>query len=123
MVNLMKNKILRFLLIVFLITLISGAIVLVLGLILKWTTYTQFSNAFFIAGAILFAVGAVNLNESYNNDGNSGYVYSRTNRFDRDEGFRLRMSDIAHGFSVMSLVGTSGLLVWGLAGLAILIGR
>lgn len=122
-VNPMKNRILRYLLIVLSITLLSGIIVAVLGLILKWTTYIQFSNGFFIAGAILFAIGTVNLIQSHHSDGNSGYAYSRTNQFDRDEGFKLRMADIAQGFNVMSLVGVSGLLLWGLAGLAILIGR
>jgi hypothetical protein len=113
----MRNKIFRFSIIVVAITLISGLIVIGIGLALKWTEPLQFSNGLFIGGAILLAVGAVNLTQSYNSDGNSSYTYSRTNQFDRDEGFKLRMNDIARGFSLISFLGVSALLLWGISAL------
>ena len=89
MENAMGKKILRFLSFVIPITLIASIIVLVIGLILKWTTPAQFSDGFFLAGGVLIVFGLINLMGAHNLEGTAGFPYARVNQFDRDEGFKL----------------------------------
>jgi hypothetical protein len=119
----MKNRILRFVIIVLIITLAASLIVGGVGLALKWTNPLQFSNGLFIGGAILLVIGTINLMQSHNSDGNSSYAYSRTNQFDRDEGFKLRMQDIARGYNQISFLGVSTLLLWAISALIGLSGK
>jgi hypothetical protein len=123
MENAMKIKILRFLIIVVLITLFSGILVSIIGLTSGWKTSTQFSNGFFLAGAILIVIGFLSIMGMHEQEGNSGLQYSQVNHLDRDQGFKLWSADIARGNNLLALLGTSGLLLFGLAGLALLIGR
>jgi len=118
----MGKKILRFLIIIIALTLIATGIVMVLGLILKWKTPAQFSDGFFLAGGILIVVGFISFLGSHNMEGLSGYQYARVNRYDRDEGFKLWTADLARGYNILALLGGSGLLLFGLAEVAILMG-
>jgi hypothetical protein len=40
-----------------------------------------------------------------------------------DERFKLWVADTLHGYNSLAFLGTSGLLLFGMAGLAILVGR
>jgi hypothetical protein len=44
-------------------------------------------------------------------------------RTDPDDRFRLWQADILHGYHLLAFLGGSGLLLFGLSGLAILAGR
>jgi hypothetical protein len=59
----MKNTILRILINATLLALISGILVLVIGLYLGWKTSTQFSDGFFWAGGILISIGLLTSDE------------------------------------------------------------
>ncbi|HCS40561.1 MAG TPA: hypothetical protein DIW44_13380 [Anaerolineaceae bacterium] len=56
----MKNKALRFITIILVITVVTGIIVLAIGLIDKWLTEIQFSNGNFYGGGVLLVVGLIN---------------------------------------------------------------
>ncbi len=118
----MGKKILRFLLIVIPITLIASIIVLISGLILKWETPAQFSDGFFIAGGILIVIGLTNLMGAHKLEGTAGFPYARVDQFDRDEGFKLWTADLARGYNLFAFLGASGVLLFGLTEVAILIG-
>jgi len=53
----MRNTVLRMMISIILLSLISGVIVAIIGLILGWKTSTQFSNGFFWGGAIMIVFG------------------------------------------------------------------
>ena len=57
----MKILILRILISAILISLISGVVVSLMGLVLTWKTSTQFSDGFFWAGAAMAAIGFISL--------------------------------------------------------------
>ncbi len=117
----MKNSILIILIRAILVSLIIGIIVSAIGLILRWKTSAQFSDAFFLTGILLIAIAFVNalgrLNQPY-------IPYSQTALpADKDERFRLWTADTLHGYNILAFLGISGLLLFGMAGLALLVGR
>jgi hypothetical protein len=120
----MKNSILRILVSAFLLTLISGIVVVTIGLTRGWRTPTQFSDGFFWAGAIILSLGFVNLLGTFSQRSVSGLQYSQSAvHLDATERFRIWEADILHGYKLLAFLGISGLLLLGLAGLAILIGK
>ena len=71
----MKILILRILISAILISLISGVVVSLMGLVLTWKTSTQFSDGFFWAGAAMTAIGFIFLQGYtglFNSDERSG---------------------------------------------------
>jgi hypothetical protein len=117
----MKNTILRIVISAILFSLISGIIVAIIGLMLGWKTSTQFSDGFFWAGAIVIAIAFVNVLGGLNQP---ILPYSQsTLHLDMDERFKLWVADTLHGYHILAFLGTSGLLLFGMAGLAILVGR
>ena len=121
MVSSMKNPILRILISAILFSLISGIVVSITGLMLGWKTSTQFSDGFFWAGVIIIAIGFVNVLGGLNQP-IMPYSQSTLN-LDMDERFKLWVADTLHGYNILAFLGTSGLLLFGMAGLAILVGR
>jgi hypothetical protein len=120
----MKNTILRILINAMLFSLLVGIVVAIAGLILGWKTSTQFSDGFFWAGAIVIAVGFVNVLGMFSQRTVSGLQYSQSAvHLDATERFKIWEADILHGYNLLAFLGTSGLLLFGLAGLAILVGR
>ena len=120
----MKNTILRILISAILFSLISGIVVAITGLILGWKTSTQFSDGFFWAGAIVILIGFVNVMGMFSQRTVSGLEYSQSAvHLDAAERFKIWEADILHGYKLLAFLGTSGLLLFGLAGLAILVGR
>jgi hypothetical protein len=120
----MKNPILRILLSAIVFSLISGIFLLIVCLLLGWKTSTQFSDGFFWAGAIVISIGFVNLLGNYYNRTVSGLQYSQSAvHLDATERYQIWAADILHGHRLLAFLGISGLLLCGLSGLAILIGR
>ena len=120
----MKNSILRILISAILFSLISGIVVSIIGLMLGWKTSTQFSDGFFWAGTIVISIGFVNLLGMFSQRTVSGLQYSQSAvHLDTAERFKIWEADILHGYNLLAFLGTTGLLLFGLAGLAILAGR
>ncbi len=119
----MKNQILRILINASLLSLIAGIVVTIAGLLLGWKTSTQFSDGFFLAGGILCVIGFLNFYGMINQDSGAGRQYSPVNNLDEAEGFRLWKEDSLRGYNLLALLGTSGLLLFGISGLAILVGK
>ena len=120
----MRNPRLRLLIGAILFSLISGIVVTIIGLILGWKTSTQFSDGFFWAGAIVISIGSVNLLGMLSQRTVSGLQYSQSVvHLDATERYKIWETDILRGYNLLAFLGTSGLLLFGLAGLAILVGR
>jgi hypothetical protein len=120
----MKNTILRILISAILLSLIAGIVVAITGLMLGWNTSTQFSDGFFWAGAIIISIGVVNILGMLSQRTVSELHYSQSAvHLDMAERFRIWEADTLHGYNLLAFLGTSGLLLFGLAGLALLVGR
>ena len=117
----MKNIILRILISATLFALISGIIVLLIGLVLGWNTATQFSDGFFWAGAIIISLGFINALGMMSERTVSGLQYSQSAvHLDINDRARIWEADIFRGYKLLALLGVSGLLLFGLSGLALL---
>ena len=114
----MKNTILRILISAILFSLISGIVVSIIGLMLGWNTSTQFSNGFFWAGVIMIAIGIISFQGYSQRTDSTLPVY-----LDPAERSNLWAADTLHGKNLMAFLGISGLLLFGLSFLAILVGR
>jgi len=120
----MKNTILRILISAILFSLICGIVVVITGLMRGWKTSTQFSDGFFWVGAIVISIGFVNLLGMFYQRTVSRLEYSRsTVHVDPTERFKIWQADVLHGYHLLAFLGTSGLLLFGLSGLAILVGK
>jgi hypothetical protein len=120
----MKKPILRILTSAILLALVSGIVVAIIGLVLGWKTSTQFSDGFFIAGVILIAIGFVNIMGRLSQPTDPRMEYSQSAvDLDMAERTKIWAADVLHGNHLLAFLGTSGLLLFGLAGLAILAGR
>jgi len=106
----MKSMILRILIGAILFSLISGIVVLIIGLRLGWKTSIQFSNGFFWAGVIMFLFGFISLR---------GYSQGTTNwppvHLDPAERTKLWAADAFHGKILTVIFGISGLLLFGVS--------
>jgi hypothetical protein len=116
------KSILRFLLIILIITVVTGIIVLVIGLISKWQTSIQFSNGYFYGGGALIVVGLINAMGARTDDRVSSMPDGRLHTEERQSSYRLLQEDIAKGNNRMAYLGVSGLLLWGIAALIPLFG-
>jgi hypothetical protein len=117
----MKNLILRILIRAILLSLISAIVVAMIGLISGWKTSTQFSDGFTWAGGILSVIGFLNVFGMLNQDARAGRQYSPVNNLDEAEGFRLWTADTLRGYNLLAVLGTSAILLFGMAGLAIVV--
>jgi hypothetical protein len=116
----MKNTILRILISAILFSLISGIIVSIIGLMLGWKTSTKFSDGFFWAGAILISLGFLSVLGRLNQP---IMPYSQSALYlGQAERAKQWAADISQGYNILAFLGTSGLLLLGLSGLALLVG-
>ena len=119
----MKKSILRTLVSAILLSLFSGVVVVIIGLIRDWETSTQFSDGFFWAGAIVISIGFINV-MGMREGTPPGSRYSRYSvRLDISEQLKNWQADVLHGYHLLAFLGISGLLLFCLSGLAIWIGR
>lgn len=120
----MRNPRLRLLIGAILFSLISSIVVTIIGLILGWKTSTQFSDGFFWAGAIVISIGFVNLLGMFSQRTASGLQFSRSAvHLEMADLYKIWKADVLHGYNLLAFLGISGLLLFGLAGLAIVVGR
>jgi hypothetical protein len=122
MENAMKNPILRSLIRAILFSLLSGSIIVIAGLVLGWKTSTQFSDGFFWAGAIMISLGLLSVLGGYSTAAGTQYSQSMA-RLDPAERSKSWAEDTARNYHILAFLGTAGLLLLGLSGLAILIGN
>jgi hypothetical protein len=119
--NSMKNTILRILISASLLSFISSIVVAVIGLLLEWKSFNQYSDGFFWAGAILISSGLLSILGMHNQPimpySQSGLYLSKA------EKAKQWAADISQGYNVLVFLGTSGLLLFGLSVLAILVGN
>ena len=108
----MKNTIMRVLIGVILLSLISGIVVSIIGLMHGWKT-SQFSDGFFWAGAIMVLIGFISL-QGYSQR-TTGWPQVHSDPADRG---KLWAADIFRGKILMAVFGISGLLLFGLSILA-----
>ena len=120
----MKQSILRILVSAILLSLFFGIVVVIIGLIREWGTSTQFSDGFFWAGAIFISIGFINIMGMHSQETVTGSQYNQSVvRLDMAEQFKNWEADVLHGNHLLAFLGITGLLLFGLSGLAILIGR
>jgi len=120
----MKHPVLRILIGAILFSLISGIVITITGLLLGWKTPSQFSDGFFWAGAILICLGLLNVLGMFSQRTVSGLQYSQSAvHLDAAERFKIWETDILRGYNLLAFLGMAGLLLFGLAGLALLVGR
>jgi hypothetical protein len=112
----MKNTILRILISAILFSLISGIVVAITGLMLGWTTSTQFSDGFFWAGAIVISIGFVNILGMFYQRTVSGLEYSQSAiHLDAAKRLKIWEVDTLRGYNLLAVFGISGLLLFGLS--------
>ena len=106
----MKNTILRILISAILFSPISGIVVSIIGLMLGWKTFTQFSDGFFWAGVIMIVIGFVSF---------QGYSQRTSDwppvHLDPAELSNLWAADTFRGKKLVAFLGISGLLLFGLS--------
>ena len=120
----MNKTILRILISAYLFSLLSGIAVLVIGVMRGWKTFIQFSDGFFWAGAIIISIGFINILGMFSQRTVSGLPNSQSAvHLDVAERFKIWNADILRGYNLLAFLFISGLLLFGLSGLAILIER
>lgn len=104
----MKFLIMRIIVSGILVAIISGAIVMVIGVVLGWNTSTQFSNGFFWASAILILFGFISF---------QGYRQQILDwppiPLNPDERSNIFAMDTFRGKNLMAVFGIAGLLLFG----------
>jgi hypothetical protein len=118
----MTKTILRIILSALIFSLIAGAIVVGIGLYLKWKTPIQFSDGFFWAGAAVLSIGAVVL-LGRSNQAPSGQMTSQSAvDMGPSDRFKAWQADTMQGYRLVGFIGVTGLLLFGMSGLAIWVG-
>jgi hypothetical protein len=119
----MKNTILRLLISAILLALLAGIVVTIVGVLRGWKTSTQFSDGFFYAGAILISLGVLNILGGRNQPASGLQTSQSAVPLDNEARFKLWRAETLHGYNLLAFLGTSGLLLFGLSYLALLVGR
>lgn len=113
----MIKTILRYLSVILIISVISAAIVLVIGLFSKWQSSLQFSNGYFYGGGVLIVIGLINAIGARTDDRVPGLQDGRLNTQERESTYQQLRDDIAKNNNRMVYLGVAGLLLWGVAAL------
>lgn len=109
----MLNRILRTAFIILVLSLVTAAIVVIIGLTSKWQTEVQYSNGFFYGGGALLAIGLINAIGARTDDRVPGMADGRINTQERESSYQLLREDISKNNFRMVYLGVSGLLLWG----------
>jgi hypothetical protein len=124
MENAVKNTIMRILVSAVIFALIAGIVVTIVGLVRDWKTPTQFSDGYFWAGAILISLGVLSVMGGRYYQPVSGLETSQSAvPLDMAERSKQLASDITRGYNLLAFLGITGLLLLGMSGLALLVGR
>lgn len=119
----MKNRILRVLISAIVFSLISGMVVTIAGLILHWKTTIQFSDGYFWAGAGMISLGLLNVLGGRNQSVSGLKTSESAVALDGVERTKQWAADISRGYNLFAFLGTSGLLLIGISGLALQVGK
>jgi hypothetical protein len=116
----MKNPILRLFVTTFLIALVIGAIVSIVGWLLGWDTSVQFSNGLFISGGLIVVLGVFSVAGGYNMraDPHLTYAQSAGNMNLEQRAHRL-VADMRQEYHVSIFLSLTGAF---LIGMAVLVG-
>lgn len=94
------------------LTLLISLIVAGIGLALQWNTPVQFSNGFFIAGAIVVVLGTFSIAGGFQQRANFPLIYAETaSQASISERGKRMMSDIHQRYGAMILMIGTGLLL------------
>ena len=119
----MKNSITRILISAVVFSLLAAIIIVIIGVIRKWSTPEEFSNGFFWAGAIVLMAGAVNsLSNLHQPTGSAQYMQS-VGVVDRKENMRIWQEDVLNGYHLLAFLGIAGVLLLGYAVLILEVGK
>lgn len=115
----MESKIsyvLRLLGIIFGLTVLVALIVLIVGIALQWNTAVQFSNGFFIAGAIVILLGTLSVAGGFQQRASFPIVYAETTSDASlaERGQRM-IADISQRYRVLVLMIGMGILLIGIS--------
>jgi hypothetical protein len=114
-------KIFRLFAITFAVACVIGIVTSVVCWSLSWNSTTQFSNGFFMAGAILIVFGVLSVAGGYGMRSDFGVLYSQSagdmNTLERSKRW---IADMAQGYNSFSFLLLTGIY---LVGFAILISK
>ena len=102
------------------ITLVVSLLVVTFGLVKGWDQPVQFSNGFFIAGAIVILLGTLSVAGGFQQRGNFQMIYAETaGQASISERAQRMVGEINQRYGVLVLMIVSGVL---LIGISIVIG-
>ena len=110
------SHILRLLGIISGLTFLVTLIVLIVGFALQWNTAVQFSNGFFIAGAIVILLGTLSVTGGFQQRASFPIVYAETagDASLAERGQRM-IADISQRYRVLVLLIGMGILLIGIS--------
>ena len=116
-----NTHILRLVRIVLGLTILVSLIVLVFGLVSQWSTPVQFSNGFFVAGALVIVLGLFSVAGGFGQRANFSMTYAESaGQASIAERTQRMMADINQRYgSMIILVGVGILLI----GVSVVIGQ
>jgi hypothetical protein len=118
----MKNPLSKLILKGSLFALVVGSAILIAGLLLGWRCFIDFSNAYFWVGLLFFAAGFVHFIGNIYQTVDPRMQYSQTSvPVARDERRRIVQTDLARSHAFLIFMGTAGLILFGLSGMALLV--
>ena len=110
------KKILKLVLSTMVIAVAIGGLIALIGWLLKWKTATQFSDGFFLAGALIVVLGILSVMGGYSIRSSFGVIYSQSagdmNTYERSKRW---IADITQAYSVFVLLLLVGLYLIGFA--------
>jgi hypothetical protein len=94
------------------LALLTSVVILVVGLVFKWNTSVQFSNAFFVAGAIAIVIGTFSVTGGLEQRGNFAMTYAESaGNASISERAQRMMADINQRYGVLILMIATGLVL------------
>jgi hypothetical protein len=98
------------------ITLVVSLIVLIVGLVYDWDQPVQFSNGFFIAGAIVILLGTLSVAGGFQQRGNFQMTYAESaGQASIPERAQRMMGDINQRYGMLVLMIGAGALLIGIS--------
>jgi hypothetical protein len=116
----MKSPILRLFATTFVLALLVGILISIVGWFLGWNTSTQFSNGLFITGGVIIVIGLFSTLGGYNKRSDSFLAYTQSaGNMNLEERTRRMAADMLQEYrAVVFLTLTGGFMI----GMAILVG-
>lgn len=98
------------------ITLVVSLIVVIIGLVYDWDQPVQFSNGFFIAGAIVILLGTLSVAGGFQQRGNFQMTYAESaGQASIQERAQRMMGDINQRYGMLVLMIGAGVLLIGIS--------